>query len=99
MPEPRRPKRPVPSKRVTLADVAKLAGLSRTAASMILTGRPDTRLSAEAHAKVMAAADQLGYRPNVAARSLDAETHEFQKSGGGVKCLSLELRGNEAARL
>jgi LacI family transcriptional regulator len=55
---------------VTLADVAKLAGLSRTAASMILTGRPDTRLSAEAHAKVMAAADQLGYRPNVAARSL-----------------------------
>jgi LacI family transcriptional regulator len=55
---------------VTLADVAKLAGLSRTAASMILTGRPDTRLSAEAHAKVMAAADQLGYRPNVAARTL-----------------------------
>jgi len=37
---------------------------------MILTGRPDTRLSAEAHAKVMGAADQLGYRPNVAARSL-----------------------------
>jgi LacI family transcriptional regulator len=57
-------------KRATLADVARLAGLSRTAASMILTGRPDTRLSAEAHAKVMAAADQLGYRPNVAARSL-----------------------------
>jgi LacI family transcriptional regulator len=57
-------------KRVTLADVARLAGLSRTAASMILTGRPDTRLSAEAHAKVMAAAEQLGYRPNVAARSL-----------------------------
>jgi LacI family transcriptional regulator len=53
-----------------LADVAKLAGLSRTAASMILTGRPDTRLSAEAHAKVMAAAQQLAYRPNVAARSL-----------------------------
>src|SRR4051812_17802136 len=62
--------RRIPSTRVTLADVAKLAGLSRTAASMILTGRPDTRLSAEAHAKVMAAADQLGYRPNVAARSL-----------------------------
>jgi LacI family transcriptional regulator len=58
------------SKRVTLADVARLAGLSRTAASMILTGRPDTRLSAEAHARVMAAAEELGYRPNVAARSL-----------------------------
>ena len=57
-------------KRVTLADVAKLAGLSTTAASMILTGRPDTRLSAEAHAKVHEAATQLGYRPNVAARAL-----------------------------
>lgn len=55
---------------MTLADVARLAGLSPTAASMILTGRPDTRLSAEAHSKVMAAAEQLGYRPNVAARGL-----------------------------
>lgn len=57
-------------KRVTLTDVARLAGLSPTAASMILTGRPDTRLSAEAHAKVHAAAAELGYRPNVAARAL-----------------------------
>ncbi|WP_196260914.1 LacI family DNA-binding transcriptional regulator [Pelagibacterium limicola] len=57
-------------KRVTLADVARLAGLSTTAASMILTGRPDTRLSAEAHAKVHAAAASLGYRPNIAARAL-----------------------------
>ena len=57
-------------KRVTLADVAKLAGLSTAAASMILTGRPDTRLSAEAHARVHAAARELGYRPNLAARAL-----------------------------
>ncbi|MBS3848504.1 LacI family DNA-binding transcriptional regulator [Devosia sp. BSSL-BM10] len=57
-------------KRVTLADVAKLAGLSTSAASMIMTGRPDTRLSADAHAKVHAAAASLGYRPNVAARAL-----------------------------
>jgi LacI family transcriptional regulator len=70
MTEATRAKRRAPAERATLADVARLAGLSRTAASMILSGRPDTRLSAEAHAKVMAAADQLGYRPNVAARSL-----------------------------
>ncbi|MBU1174041.1 MAG: LacI family DNA-binding transcriptional regulator, partial [Alphaproteobacteria bacterium] len=57
-------------KRVTLADVARLAGLSTAAASMILTGRTDTRLSAEAHAKVHAAAAELGYRPNLAARAL-----------------------------
>lgn len=37
---------------------------------MILTGRPDTRLSAEAHERVHAAAAQLGYRPNIAARAL-----------------------------
>jgi LacI family transcriptional regulator len=60
----------VAGKRVTLADVAKLAGLSTAAASMILTGRTDTRLSAEAHAKVHAAAAELGYRPNLAARAL-----------------------------
>lgn len=63
-------------KRVTLADVADRAGLSRTAASMILNGRPDTRLSKDAHDRVHAAAAELGYRPNVAARGLRTEkTH------------------------
>lgn len=57
-------------KRVTLSDVAKLAGLSPTSASMILNGRPDTRLSQAAHDRVHAAAQALGYRPNVFARSL-----------------------------
>jgi len=60
----------VTSKRVTLADVARKAGLSPAAASMILNGRPDTRLSADAHERVHAAAAELGYRPNVAARGL-----------------------------
>jgi len=58
------------SKRATLADVARLAGLSPTSASMILNGRPDTRLSQDAHDRVNAAAQALGYRPNVAARGL-----------------------------
>ncbi|MBO3662698.1 LacI family DNA-binding transcriptional regulator [Microbacterium stercoris] len=63
-------------KRVTLADVARRAGLSPTAASMILNGRPDTRLSQEAHERVHAAAEELGYRPNVSARALrTATTH------------------------
>ena len=56
--------------RATLADVARRAGLSKTAASMVLNGREGTRLSAEAHQRVFAAAEELGYRPNVAARSL-----------------------------
>lgn len=63
-------------KRVTLSDVAKLAGLSTSAVSMILTGRPDTRLSPEAHRRVHEAAAQLGYRPNIAARALRTDkTH------------------------
>lgn len=57
-------------KRMTLADVARLAGLSPAAASMILTGRPDTRLSPDAHRRVHEAAAKLGYRPNIAARAL-----------------------------
>ncbi|SDH10584.1 transcriptional regulator, LacI family [Leifsonia sp. 98AMF] len=64
------------SKRVTLADVARKAGLSVSAASMILNGRPDTRLSQDAHDRVHAAAAELGYRPNVAARGLKTDkTH------------------------
>ncbi len=64
------------AKRVTLADVARRAGLSPTAASMILNGRPDTRLSQEAHDRVNAAAAELGYRPNVMARGLRTDkTH------------------------
>lgn len=61
------------TKRVTLADVARLAGLSPTSASMILNGRPNTRLSQQAHDRVFAAAQALGYRPNVAARGLRTE--------------------------
>lgn len=57
-------------RRVTLADVAERAGLSLTAASLVLNRQPGSRLSAEAHQRVLAAAEELGYRPNIAARSL-----------------------------
>lgn len=63
-------------RRVTLADVARRAGLSSSAASMILNGRPDTRLSQDAHDRVIKAAAELGYRPNIAARGLRTDrTH------------------------
>lgn len=57
-------------KRVTLADVAREAGLSISAASMILNRKPETGLSKDAHERVFAAAEALHYRPNVAARGL-----------------------------
>jgi LacI family transcriptional regulator len=61
------------AKRVTLADVARRAGLSSASASLILNGRKDTRLSQDAHDRVRAAAKALGYRPNIVAQSLRTE--------------------------
>lgn len=58
------------SRRVTLADVAALAGTSTTAVSLVLNDRPGTRLSAQTSARIKEAAAELGYRPNQAARSL-----------------------------
>ncbi len=57
-------------KRPTLADVARLAGLSPTAASQSLYGTPETRFSEDSHRRVLAAAAELGYRPNMGARAL-----------------------------
>ena len=56
--------------RVTLADVAERAGVSKTAVSLILNDRPGSRLSQELATRVRAAAAELNYRPNPAARSL-----------------------------
>lgn len=58
------------ARRVTLADVAQAAGMSKSAVSMILNERPGTRLSEEAVKRVRAAAEELGYRPDPQAQSL-----------------------------
>jgi DNA-binding LacI/PurR family transcriptional regulator len=50
------------------SDVARLAGVSRSAVSRTFT--PGAYVSAETRSKVLAAADMLGYRPNAIARSL-----------------------------
>ncbi|MGX1134259.1 LacI family transcriptional regulator [Streptomyces glaucescens] len=57
-------------RRVTMADVARMAGVSPTTASFALSGRTDMRISDAARARVLEAAKELGYRPNVTARSL-----------------------------
>ena len=59
-----------PRRRVTLAQVAERAGVSRSAVSFALTGRTDQRLSAETIERIQRAADDLGYRPNMTARTL-----------------------------
>ena len=54
--------------KVTSWDVARLAGVSQSAVSRAFT--PGASVSAKTQSKVRAAANQLGYRPNVLARSL-----------------------------
>jgi hypothetical protein len=53
---------------VTSHDVASLAGVSRSAVSRSFT--PEASVSEKTRRKVMAAAQKLGYQPNVIARSL-----------------------------
>ncbi|MGR3469053.1 MAG: LacI family DNA-binding transcriptional regulator [Shimia sp.] len=57
------------SARATSFDVARLAGVSRAAVSRVFT--PGSPVSDEMSAKVRAAAEALGYRPNTLARSLN----------------------------
>lgn len=58
------------TKRVTLADVADRAGVSPTAVSLVLNNRPGSRLSDQVVKRIRAAAAELKYRPNPAARTL-----------------------------
>ena len=54
--------------KVTSLEVAALAGVSQSAVSRVFT--PGSSVSKKTADKVLAAADQLGYRPNVLARAM-----------------------------
>ena len=56
------------SRRPTMADVASRAGVSRTLVSFILDGKPGA--SAATRQRVLKVADEIGYRPDSAARLL-----------------------------
>lgn len=67
--------KPSTAKRVTLADVARRAGVSQTAASFVLTGRrEEMRISVDVETRVLEAARETGYRPNIVSRSLRTGT-------------------------
>jgi LacI family transcriptional regulator len=56
---------------VTLADVARRAGVSPTTASFVLSGRrKEMRISAQVEDRVVRAALETGYRPNIVSRAL-----------------------------
>jgi LacI family transcriptional regulator len=65
----------VSSRRVTLSDVAKHAGVSRTTASLVLAGRGrELRISQSVQQRVLDAANDLGYRPNIVSVGLRTGT-------------------------
>ena len=60
-------------KRLTLSDIALLAGVSKTTASIILNNRGDDfRIKAETRQRVREVAQQYGYRANAYAKALQA---------------------------
>lgn len=61
------------NKRPTRTDVAKLAGVSVATVSYVVNGGPRP-VSPETRQKVLAAIDELGYRPHAIARSLKTGT-------------------------
>ncbi|OKK16029.1 LacI family transcriptional regulator [Streptomyces sp. CB00455] len=68
-------------KRPTIADIARRAGLSKVAVSYALNDRPG--VSAATRASVKAIAEELGWRPNSAARAL---------SGANAQAVGLVVR-------
>lgn len=61
---------PRPARRVTIKDIAREAGVSKGAVSYALNGRPG--LADTTRERILRIADELGWRPNSAARSLSA---------------------------
>jgi LacI family transcriptional regulator len=55
---------------VTMADVAKAAGVSRTTVSFVLNGRMEANIPEATRERINQTARMLGYRPNAAARTL-----------------------------
>jgi DNA-binding LacI/PurR family transcriptional regulator len=86
-PEPARHTRR-PARGVSMADVARLAGVSSQTVSRVSTGHPGVISSTRQ--QVLAAMQQLGYRPNSAARAL--KLGEFRTIG--VILFTLSSTGN-----
>jgi LacI family transcriptional regulator len=57
-------------KRITAHDVAARAGVSQPTVSLVLSGNPQARVAEATRVRVLEAARELGYRPNLLARGL-----------------------------
>ena len=56
-----------------MADVAREAGVSSTTVSFVINNRVDQSISAQTRRRVLEVVEALGYRPNRAARNLQAQ--------------------------
>ncbi|HSA53273.1 MAG TPA: LacI family DNA-binding transcriptional regulator [Yinghuangia sp.] len=61
----------------TSADVARLAGVSRSTVSYVLNSPPGARVSAETRERVLKAVQEIGYAPSAPARSLRSGTSDI----------------------
>jgi LacI family transcriptional regulator len=61
------------TKRPSMYDVARLAGVSQTTVSFVVNNVPDANIPAETRERVLAAVTTLGWRPNAMARSLSLQ--------------------------
>ncbi|WP_430296336.1 LacI family DNA-binding transcriptional regulator [Sinomonas sp. B1-1] len=58
------------TRKATALDVARRAGVSRSAVSLVLNGRGDGNVAKDSQERILAAAAELNYTPNAIARSL-----------------------------
>lgn len=86
---------------ITLKDLAKAAGVSPSAVSLVLNGRSEGRVNDETAARVRQLADDLGYVPNLLARGLKTRrSHTFGVVSHGVASVPFAgalLEGLQAA--
>jgi LacI family transcriptional regulator len=61
---------PIRISRVTALQVARQAGVSQPTVSLVLSRNPKARVAPETRARVLKAAEELGYRPNRLAQGL-----------------------------
>lgn len=61
----------------TLRDVAEAAGVSTATVSQVINNKPGARIGKDARRRVLEAVDQLGYRPNRLAKTLQSGSSRF----------------------
>lgn len=61
----------------TSRDVARMAGVSQSAVSLVFSGKDAGRVTEATRNAILSAADELGYRPNASARALKLGTHRL----------------------